>query len=223
MAKELDRTENGAMEFFSRPKDIVLDIAPKKLLEAAERSQIHTFGWPIAVVMTRDKYRPRPYEEGIRAVIDAQSHYDYWTLKKNGEFYYIGTLFEDTRRENSIFLDTRIVRITETLLRIGGLYRLLGLDENEIIEIVIKHIGLKNRRLSVASPRRMDIWDDHICNVPEVQTKMSESIKNLDSRESLKQLVLKATNEITQMCDYFETKPEIVDPTVDAFLEGRIL
>jgi TIR domain-containing protein len=39
-----------------------------ELLNAVRHSEIRTFGWPIAVTLeNREEYRPRPYQDGIRA------------------------------------------------------------------------------------------------------------------------------------------------------------
>jgi hypothetical protein len=95
-----------------------------ELLNAVRSSEVHTFGWPIAVTLeNREEFRPRPTEEGIVAEISSalgelsdKKSYDYWTARNNGDFYLLQGLFEDSRAEMAIFADTRIVRITEQLL-----------------------------------------------------------------------------------------------------------
>ena len=81
----------------------------KELLAAADASQIHTFGWPLGVVLTsRAEDRPRPTREGIVAEIlrETRSSYDYWGLRTNGDFYLLQSLFEDERAKDA-FSSTR--------------------------------------------------------------------------------------------------------------------
>ena len=104
-----------------------------ELLNAAKASQIRTFGWPIGLVATREEYGPRPYPDGIRTEISidqsamtGRPSYDYWALRSNGDFYLLQSLFEDDRAEKKIFFNTRIVRVTESLMFASKLYSTLG-------------------------------------------------------------------------------------------------
>jgi hypothetical protein len=133
-----------------------------ELLNAVKQSEIRTFGWPIGITLeNRDEYRPRPYGDGIRAEVsiggksaDRQS-YDYWSLRSNGDFYLLQSLFEDTRTRNKLFFDTRIVRVTECLMFIESLYNKLGAASDARAEIRLTHKGLKQRSLENASPYRL--------------------------------------------------------------------
>jgi len=77
-----------------------------KLREAAEHAPIHTFGWPIAVFLHTDGARPHPRADGIAAEIlrDERKAYDYWALRRSGEFYWRGTLFEDDSSKEKILI-----------------------------------------------------------------------------------------------------------------------
>jgi len=105
-----------------------------ELLNAVRKSGIRTFGWPIGITLeNRDEYRPRPFEDGIRAEVaildrslSGRPSYDYWALRSNGDFYLLQSLFEDQRAENKIFFNTRIVRVTEALLFAANLYEHLA-------------------------------------------------------------------------------------------------
>ena len=222
MATEEELTKRGYMEFAARLRDSVLDVSARDLLRAAEESQIHTFGWPIGVVITTEQHKPKPYQDGIRAVIHGDDRYDYWTLKKNGEYYYLGTLFEDTRIENKLFVDTRVVRITEVFLRTAGLYQKLGSGIEEIVDLKIRHNGLSGRILAVASPNRI-LLDQYKCDEQEIASEFSEPLKNFQEPAKLKELVFKTVKDIVELFDYFPiSKQELVDPIVDSFLLGRI-
>jgi TIR domain len=131
-----------------------------ELLNAVKRSEIRTFGWPIGITLeNREEYRPRPYKDGIKAEISITEgdriSFDYWAARSNGDFYLLQSLFEDNRKANQIFFDTRIVRVTESLMFIESLYRKLGIPPEAKVEIQITHKGLKGRELSNASSNRL--------------------------------------------------------------------
>jgi len=132
------------------------------LLNAVRKSEIHTFGWPIAVTLeNRDEYKPRPYGDGIRAEIaiekdsfSGRQTYDYWAVRKNGDFYLQQSLFEDMRGDKLIFFNTRIVRVTEALMFAANLYSNLGAPPESAINIRVAHRGLAGRTLASAGGNR---------------------------------------------------------------------
>jgi len=130
-----------------------------ELLNAVRTAEIHTFGWPIAPLMeSRPEYKARPFGDGIRAEIsikeDDRVSYDYWAARKNGDFYLMQSLFEDRREENAVFFDTRISRVTETLMFIDRYYTALGAAPDARISVRFTHRGLAGRRLKSASVNR---------------------------------------------------------------------
>jgi hypothetical protein len=128
-----------------------------ELDEAARRSTIDTFGWPIGVYLdNRDEFRPRPRTDGIVAeiAIEDRSSYDYWAIRRNGDFYSLSSLFEDRRQAGRIFFDTRIVRTTEALLYCARLYSRLGVDQLSKVQFRLGFTGLKDRVLTAVSPYR---------------------------------------------------------------------
>src|SRR6185436_6931074 len=131
---EQEALKRGFMEFVSFIPESRLSIPQEVLLKAAENSQIHTFGWPIGIVLNSREDRPVPYADGIKATVHVKDRwfggrqeesFDYWSLKKNGDYYLIKSLFEDARGEGIMFFDTRIVRIAETFMHTALLYRQL--------------------------------------------------------------------------------------------------
>src|SRR5262249_28169531 len=129
-----------------------------ELLSAVRASQILTFGWPIAVLLeNRPEYRPRPFGDVIRAELAFAGHrtsYDYWAVRKNGDFYLLQSFFEDSRERNALFFNTRIVRVTEALMFAGKLYTALGAAPDAKISTRFTHSGLAGRTLKSASPNR---------------------------------------------------------------------
>jgi hypothetical protein len=130
-----------------------------ELLNAVRLSEIRTFGWPIGITLeNREEYRPRPYKDGIRAEVSIvegdRTSFDYWAARTSGDFYLLQSLFEDSRKPSQIFFDTRIVRVTESLMFIESLYKKLGVPPEAKVRIQITHRGLKGRELNSASPNR---------------------------------------------------------------------
>ena len=92
----MDKTKlKGYLEFFAHLPHLHLDKDLNVLLEAMDRSQIHTFGWPVGIVLHTEEDKPEPFEQGLRCLVDTGRHYDYWTLNRNGDFYLLKSLFED--------------------------------------------------------------------------------------------------------------------------------
>ncbi|MBF0106883.1 MAG: hypothetical protein HQM16_16345 [Deltaproteobacteria bacterium] len=198
------------------------EVSLETLTSAMDRSAIHTFGWPIAVVLHTNEGKPKPITNGIESKIENLGHREYWCLMRTGEFYFIGELFENMRKPESVFIDTRTNRITETFLRIGKLYSILGMPEDEKIELMIKHANIKNKVLAVANPARM-LFEKRKCNVPEVKTDFLISVKEMLCPDSLKKNVYMAIRNLAEMFDMFNPdKAGFTDRIVDSFLKGRI-
>ena len=130
-----------------------------ELLNAVRLSEIRTFGWPIGITLeNREEYRPRPYKDGIRAEVSIAEgdriSFDYWAARSNGDFYLLQSLFEDSRKANQVFFDTRVVRVTESLMFLESLYSKLGIPPEAKVGIQITHGGLKGRELNSASSNR---------------------------------------------------------------------
>ncbi len=131
-----------------------------ELLNAVRQSEIQTFGWPIGILLeNREEYRPRPFGDGIRAEIsiaDAdRKSFDYWAVRSNGDFFLLQSLFEDMRRPNEVFFDTRIVRVTECLMFAQNLYTKLGVGPEAQLSVMVSHRGLRERQLTAASLNRL--------------------------------------------------------------------
>ena len=132
------------------------------LLNAVRKSEIRTFGWPIGVTLeNRDEYKPRPYGDGIRAEISiakdslsGRQTYDYWAARRNGDFYLLQSLFEDTRGKNQIFFNTRIIRVAEALMFASNLYTNLGASADANLSVRVSHRGLAGRTLTSSSGNR---------------------------------------------------------------------
>ncbi len=216
--------KKGYMEFSSIIRNSRLEIPHDVLLRATEDSQIHTFGWPIGLVLQRDDARPRPYADGIKATIylkrgSMEETYDYWNLGCNGDYYILKSLFEDCRAENKLFFDTRTVRITETFLRTALLYRKLGISQGQAVEMNIKHGGLKGRELSAANPAR-HLMDSKKCNEDIVESKHSVTLRDIE--ENTEELVFEVVRKIMMMFEFQEIPQQVIADIVRNFRLGRV-
>src|SRR5207247_9744638 len=104
------------------------------------------------------------YPDGIRAeisvtrsMLSGRPSYDYWALRSNGDFYLLQSLFEDDRDERKIFFNTRIVRVTESLMFASNLYKTLGVSPEPRPSVRVTHRGLAGRELTSAGMNRF-IW-----------------------------------------------------------------
>jgi hypothetical protein len=221
----MDKTKlTGYMEFASVLSDHRLDSELKNLVTAAYETQIHTFGWPIAPVIYGNNFDPKPIQDGIRVVINdvADNAFDYWTLKKNGEFYILKSLFEDRRGGSKIFVDTRVIRSAEVFLRTARLYKYLGVPIDKKMACQIEYGGLQNRVLAAANPNRF-FPIQRKCSVNVVKKDFEQSIGYFLEPEGLKEVVFETVRSITEMCDFFvPQKDEFVGHIIDEYLRGRI-
>jgi hypothetical protein len=196
------------------------------LLKAARESQIDTFGWPIGVYLSNDKYRPKPRSNGIVAEISTEDKaagywtYDYWTIHKNGDFYLLKTLFEDQRDESKIFFNTRIIRVTETLLYCARLYTRLGIEPSSLINIAIKHGELKGRILS-ASNTNWFIREKKRCDENQIESQLRTSLSGIES--NLVELVKELTAPMFMLFDFTEFNDSIYQEIVNAYVAGRTI
>jgi len=193
-----------------------------ELNEAARESTISTFGWPIGVYLgNRDEHRPRPKADGIVAqiAIDDRSSYDYWTIRRNGDFFLLKTIFEDTRDTNKIFFNTRIVRVTEALLYCARLYSRLEVDPTTIVNVAINHGGLEGRILSASNPgRTMSV--ERFSSENEIESEIRSSLSGLET--DLVKLVKELLVPLFTVFDFFEVNDDIYDKIVNDFVRGRV-
>lgn len=198
-----------------------------ELLNAVKHSEIRTFGWPIGVTLeNREEYRPRPYGDGIRAEIsigdeeeNGRTSYDYWALRSSGDFFLLQSLFEDSRKPGEIFFDTRIVRVTESLMFLERLYNKLGAPSESRVKIRVTHKGFKGRTLSSASPNRSlfrsrrtseDVSSfEFIAVLGDMQSTRVDDVKNILA-------------PMFVLFDYMELSTDVYADIVRKFEAGRV-
>ena len=220
----------GYIEFTAHLADFRMESELKDLIEAADISQVHTFGWPVGVVLHTGANSPKPYTvkgetRGIRAIIDSSGRFDYWTLNKNGDYYILSSLFEDQRSKNKIFIDTRTVRITETFWRTGRLYKQLHVPLKSTVECRLEHGGLLNRELTAANHlRAFTVAYNRKSSAKFVAKNFQLKVEDLLELESLQSIVHSALKSLTEVFEMFiPSKEQFTDPIVDAYLNGKII
>lgn len=214
--------KSGFMEIRMTLPNLKPNIAQGELLRIADQAQIHTFGWPLGVVLdNREECRPRPKTDGIIAEIDIKdSSYDYWTIRRDGTFYLLKTLPEDGRKSGHIFFNTRIVRITEVLLYSVRLYSGFKVPPDSRILIGIRHGGLKDRVLSAIGERGLFFHDRSKSTEDEVYTEVETTSEKIES--DLVDLVQRFTQPLFIIFDFFEVNGKVLEDIVNNYVAGRV-
>ncbi len=206
----------GFMEIRFTLSDSQPSKTQKELLRAAEQAQVPKSGWPIGIVFSGSS--PTPQANGIVAeIICPSDSYDYWTIRRNGGFYLLKSLFEDRERPGSIIIDVRIIRITEALLYCVRLYSELGVPGTAMVNIGIRHGGLRDRLLAMGGSR-----------YPSVDRKSSEDEVNLEIQVPLTtieadmvKLVKGFAAPLFMLFEFFEVPDAVYSKTVEKFVGGN--
>ena len=197
--------------------------SPQRLRSAASDSMIHTFGWPIGVMLDGvPECQPRPRSDGIVTEVHVGSgspdqHYDYWALRRNGDFFLRKSLFEDQQDPTAIFFNTRIVRNTELLMYALRLYDRLGVDRSTGFEVELRYGGLSGRFLRGIN--RPSIRP-YACTEDEIRTSFSGSLQQVEG--SLTEIVKELTAPMLALFDFFELNDAIYREIVESYVDGRI-
>jgi len=215
---------NGFMEAFHFCLDALPESGRNQLLAAASRAAIHTFGWPIGLVLENNpESKPRPVGDGIVAEVRSMdSAYDYWALNQTGDFYTLMSLFEDERTERKLFFDTRIIRVTEAVMHCIRLYRALGAEDTARLELTISHGGLHERVLMSASPNRAPLIFKKASIEDEFTSPTVRFKLGADEQEIVK-IVRTICAPLFEIFDFQEFGEEIYSATVTQFMKGRVI
>jgi hypothetical protein len=201
-----------------------LDISQKELLRAAGEATIDTFGWPIGVVLTNPinpDWRPRPTSDGIICEIEDDTmgkHFDYWTLRRDGSFYLLKSLFEDIHKREQLFFNTRIVRITEVFLYASRLYNGLMISPDTQISIAMRHGGLKGRYIGSTMGR--EIFQHYESKEDESEAEITTTLAGLET--NLVELVDKITEPLFAIFDFFKIEGSGLADIVNKYVAGKV-
>jgi hypothetical protein len=212
--------------------DSVISKSQLDLLSAARQAQVQSMGWPMGTVLDREDSRPRSTNEGIVAnvLVEIQSAwglrraFQYWTLGRGGDFYALASLPEDDGVLDPacsvICFDIRIFRAAEILQHCVNLYRALGIDPNDHVELKIKYGGLRGRRLTSASPGRYG----YAGGENTLEDTVTAAVRfRLDAVESLLvETVQKLCEPLFVVFDFASFPDERYRQIVADFLSGKI-
>lgn len=212
--------------------EVVAQISPPAaapqaaLLAAMREATVSTFGWPIGLVLDSHKYRPRPTVDGIEAEISIggsadmdHTSYDFWKLYGDGRFYTLLSLFEDDRRPDSLFWDTRTIRVSEALLLLVRLYRRLGASDTDRLSVVVRHGGLDGRALDVANHSRL-MSHHPTAAVDIVETPISATLNELETE--LPRFARDLVRELLVLFDFYRVDDSILDDLAGGFIAGEV-
>ena len=114
-----------------------------------------------------------------------------------------------------MFFDTRITRITETLLYCTRLYERLGVSGETVAQVEITHSGLMNRVMRSSNPTR-HLWerkatDDRITT--QVRTALLAVSGNLVS------LVNEIVTPLFEVFDFLKMSDTVIAEIVNGFVQ----
>lgn len=211
----------GYMEIRMTLPNQRLNIPQSDLLDIARKAQIFTFGWPIGIVGREGTAIPKPKTDGIVSLVlsldlvSGKPIFDFWTMHKNGSFYLLMGLYEDQVTSSHIFFDTRIIRITETLLHAVRLYSGCKVPLDARILIGIKHGGLKDRSIGVADTRR------HLSYKPkseedEIDNVIDTTLERIEP--DLIGLVEQIVDPLFTLFNFWKVEKNILEEIVNKFV-----
>lgn len=193
------------------------------LIPAMNETAIHSFGWPIGIVILGNEHKPIYTQDGISAKISTLEDgafgqsFDFWSLKITGEFYLIKSLFEDRRGKGFIYFDVRIKRVAESLLRLGKLYKRLGCADDAIMGLKISYEGLLGRVLRPASPDFF-LPFERKCSVSSFDFSFKATIGELNDKEYLSKKTIEICSGLFILFDGFVLDESLYKKVIDPFL-----
>ena len=195
-----------------------------QLLEAAREAQLHTTGWPFGVVLDRVDGAPKPRADGIVAEIQSSfassaKDFDYWYLRKNGDFYILVSLHEQDAEPDAVALQTRVYQTTEALQHCARLYRKLGADVRATVTFTMAYGGLRETRLlDIQARSGYDAFgaavEDHVSTTIKFQISQVES--------ELASLVEQLCAPLFVLFDFYKLPPKTYATLISRFTSGRI-
>lgn len=207
----------GGMQSISQPQ----------LLNAADFAQVASFGWPIGIVPT-GKNAPKVKSGGIvteirlenaRFAMLSKNSYDFWSLRENGDFLLVKSIYEDEigLEKRGIFFDKRIARTAEALLYCHRLYSHLGLSEESEIGVFLEFFGLEGRVLS-ASEFKLDLSVAKFSSEEALRVEIREQLGTIKS--DLAELVKELVRPLFILFEYQEFGDSIYEELVEEFLKS---
>jgi hypothetical protein len=197
------------------------DWSQSALLAAARSAQVSTFGWSVGVVLENEQ-RPRPTSDGIEADVASTvlgTVYDFWKVFRDGRFYTLMSLFEDTRAENTIFWESRVHRVTEALIFLVRLYRRLDASDTDQVTVSVRHAGLSTRTLRAGNQLRMT--DPRTTTEDHSDAGFTTSLAELET--DLFTYVKRIVQPLFVIFEFFDPDEGVLREIVEAYVAGRVI
>ncbi len=199
------------VEFTLVPIRHTLSLPLPKLLDSARSAQLSYHGLPIGMVFDHPEARPHPVSDSIQYQQTPRSSkeiFDYWALRRNGDFYALRSLVEDQADSSVIHFD-ETVRNAEMLLKYASeLYKHLGLPENDSVAIELGYGGIANRVLSSYTPGRL-LRREYRIREDSTHAKLVEEWNSISAH--LPELVGDLARPILEQFDLFPLGEEVVN------------
>lgn len=203
-----------------------IQVTARELLEAARTATIDTFGYPIGLVLDTDEYRPKLTGNGVRAEVeggrwDGERSFDLWELRTDGDFFMVHSLFEDQRGQTGkLFVNTRVVRVTEAVLYSARLYERLGVGADAAVNLQIVHAGLTGRTLEWSAPTGASVPGSRRSAVDRAEGRVTFELGAVASQLGL--LVKALLSPMFELFDFFTLSDDEYQRLVDGFVAGRL-
>ena len=210
----------GSLEVFHYLPNNYTEFSTESLKNALENSEMKRTGWPIGVYLTGGETRPCPQEDGIKAEYKDTPHLilDYWYAKNLGEFYFSRNLDSDSghgeaKPGTSLYFDTLIWRVAESIEHCLAYYKNLDVDENEKVKLRISLYGLNNRILSAWNPGRAITLSRYACAADKTSWETEISLRGLGA--NLDNMIYEAVKKLLVMFDFFVPNKEVVQSIIE--------
>ncbi|OGU41358.1 MAG: hypothetical protein A3K31_16985 [Ignavibacteria bacterium RIFOXYA12_FULL_35_25] len=129
------------------------------------------------------------------------------------------SLFEESKKADTIWLETRISRVTEALLYCGRLYNRLGVDRLHKVHFSIKHFGLKNKRLEYANDFSSRVHNN-ISFEDESETEIEFVLSDIEN--NIVNLVKDILSPMFMLFNFYELEENNYENLVNKFINGKI-
>jgi hypothetical protein len=210
----------GSFEVFHYIPNNYQEFSTDQIRDVLQQAEIRRTGWPIGAYLTGGDQQPHPQPDGVMAEYTPSDHLkiDYWYAKNKGEFYFARNLESDSgngeaKPKTSLYFDTLIWRIAESLEHCLAYYKSLNIDNKERVKIKLTIDGLKGRGLSAWNQMRALTLRHYTCS-SELSTWETEiELKVL--QEQLDETIYEATKKLLIMFDFFVPNKEVVIDILD--------
>ncbi|MCK5708044.1 MAG: hypothetical protein KAI43_10360 [Candidatus Aureabacteria bacterium] len=200
-----------------------MQLSSTELYDIAKRSEINIRGnCPIGVIYEREEFKPKPKKDSISAEIpilrdesEKKYQYDYWVLRKNGDFYVSKSYLENIIQPGCLFIQNRIRQIAEALLYAHRLYTNFHVATTSHIFVSIHHNGFKGLSLCNGIRDGVDI-------INRSTTENDVYYENVIPFELIENNIMDYVKEFAkpffELFEYYEVPESLLEDVVKTFL-----